>query len=323
MVKDMAKGMEKGMTEDMERDMTEDVEKDVTEDVAKGLTNDTDGELRAKYQKLQEILKECGRVAVAFSSGVDSSFLLQAAKETLGDNVLAVTAQSCWFPQREFDETEEFCQARGIRRCVVSFDGVELPAFANNPPDRCYHCKKALFQRMISVAAEQGFPVIAEGSNTDDDSDYRPGHRAVKELGIRSPLREAGLSKGDIRELSRQMQLRTWSKPSFACLASRFPYGESITREKLAMVEQAEDFLLAEGFTQMRVRIHESVNGDLMGRIELLQEDIPRMLEDELRRRVHARLEELGFTYVSLDLAGFRSGSMNRTLEVPEPGVEV
>ena len=291
-------------------------------------------ELDQKYRRLQDILRGYGSVAVAFSSGVDSTFLLQAAHEALGERVLAITTTAPWFPQRESEETKAFCAARGIRHLVVSAiepgdedesdrrddDGSDcednwgIPQFRENPPDRCYHCKKALFQNMKSIAARHGIAVIAEGSNTDDDGDYRPGHRAIRELGIRSPLREADLSKDDIRQLSRQMGLPTWDKPSFACLASRFPYGELITGEKLQMVEQAEEYLLVSGFTQMRVRIHETTSGDLIGRIELPEEDISRLLAADLRTRVREKLQALGFTYISLDLAGFQTGSMNRTL---------
>lgn len=271
--------------------------------------------LNQKYETLQRILREYGSGAVAFSGGVDSTFLLHAASQALGDRVIAITTTAPFFPMRESKETKEFCDSRGIRQIVCAFDGLEIEGFADNPPNRCYFCKKTLFSNMRRVAGEQGMDVIMEGSNTDDDGDYRPGHIAIRELGVRSPLREAGLSKDDIRQLSEAMGLPTWNKPSFACLASRFPYGQTITREKLRMVEQAEEFLLAGGFTQMRVRIHESVGGDLIARIELPEEDIPKMAEGELRKKIRRRLHELGFAYVSLDLAGFVTGSMNRTLD--------
>ena len=271
--------------------------------------------LNRKYQRLKEILKGYGSCAVAFSSGVDSTFLLQAAREALGENVAAVTTTAPWFPVRESDETKAFCESRGIRHILVSMDDSGIPQFKENPPDRCYHCKKALFQNMRSIAEELGCAVVAEGSNTDDDGDYRPGHLAIRELGIRSPLREADLSKDDIRTLSKQMGLQTWSKPSFACLASRFPYGEIITKEKLGMVEQAEDYLLSLGYTQMRVRIHETVSGDLMGRIELPEEDIASALDPLRRMQIRQKLKDLGFNYIALDLAAYRTGRLNQTLD--------
>ena len=187
---------------------------------------------------------------------------------------------------------------------------MSVEGFSQNPPDRCYLCKKALFSNIQRLAAENNLACVVEGSNMDDNQDYRPGHRAIAELGIRSPLRDAGLTKAEIRELSREMGLPTWDKPSYACLASRFVYGETITPEKLSMVEQAEQLLMDHGFRQMRVRVH----GNL-ARIEVPMEDLDRIMEETLRQAVTARFRELGFSYVTLDLAGFRSGSMNETLK--------
>lgn len=270
------------------------------------MTNET----RQKYTILQENLKKLGSAAVAFSGGVDSAFLLKAAQEALGDRAAAITARASAFPQRESAEASSFCREEGIRQIIYNFDVMSVEGFSQNPPDRCYLCKKALFSNIQRIAAEHNLACVVEGSNMDDNQDYRPGHRAIAELGIRSPLRDAGLTKAEIRELSREMGLPTWDKPSYACLASRFVYGETITPEKLSMVEQAEQLLMDHGFRQMRVRVH----GNL-ARIEVPMEDLDRIMEETLRQAVTARFRELGFSYVTLDLAGFRSGSMNETLK--------
>lgn len=265
--------------------------------------------LQEKYQKLLSYLKELDSVAIAFSGGVDSTFLLAAAKEALGDKVIALTAKSCLFPERESGEAEDFCKNLGVEQIVLDLGDTELPAFKHNPPNRCYICKKGLFEKFLQKAKEYQMSYVAEGSNMDDLGDYRPGMQAITELGIKSPLRAAELTKAEIRELSKQMGLPTWSKPSFACLASRFVYGETITAEKLSMVERAEDLLRSNGFLQFRVRIHGTI-----ARIELLPEDIPRMLDSELRKEIVDKLKRYGFTYVSLDLEGYRTGSMNEVL---------
>ena len=266
-------------------------------------------ELEEKYHRLCEILENCGSLAVAFSSGVDSAFLLETAHRVLGEKVLALTAAGPWFPQRESAEAEEFCLKRGIRRKTLAITIPDIPGFAENPADRCYICKKALFTRLIGESRREGFDVLAEGSNMDDLGDYRPGMKAIAELQVRSPLREAGLYKEDIRALSVQLGLETASKPSYACLASRFPYGDRITEESLKMVEEGEELLIRLGFRQMRVRIHGK-----LARIELPQSDLAAALEEETRKAVVKGLKEAGFTYVSLDLAGYRTGSMNETL---------
>ena len=272
--------------------------------------------LERKYEELKQIIADCGSALVAFSSGVDSTFLLKTARDVLGDRVLAVTAATPFFPKRESRETMDFCEQQGIRHIICDFDGLSVPGFQDNPTDRCYICKKALFTEFLRLAREEGLHEVLEGSNTDDSADFRPGHRAIRELGIRSPLKEAGLSKDDIRQLSRALDLPTWNKPSFACLASRFPYGENISKSKLAMVEKAEDFLLSLGFRQMRVRIHETVSGALIARIELPEEEYQRMMEPALRLDIRLRLTSLGFDFISLDLAGYRTGSMNRGLSM-------
>ena len=263
-----------------------------------------------KYGDLCNFLKSEGKLAVAFSAGVDSTLLLRAAVDALGSgNVLAVTAVSHSFPERENREAEQFCSDYGVRRVIVEVDQLSIPGFRENPADRCYICKKELFGRMIEAAKENGFDKVAEGSNLDDKSDYRPGAKAVAEMNILSPLQELSFSKQEIRALSRELGLETWQKPAYACLASRFVYGETLTEEKLQMVSRAEQFLIDSGFRQMRVRIH----GDI-ARIELLPEDMDRFFQKEMRESVLKELTDAGFSRVTVDLAGFQSGSMNKGL---------
>lgn len=264
--------------------------------------------MNEKLEFLKNYLKNLGSAAVAFSSGVDSTFLLKIAHDVLGNDAVAVTAKSCSFPRREFNEAEDFCKKNGIRHIIVESEELAIDGFAENPPNRCYLCKYELFAKMKKAVAELGITNIVEGSNTDDDGDYRPGLIAVKEHGVLSPLREANLSKAEIRELSKEMGLPTWEKQSFACLSSRFPYGEKITEEKLIMVDKAEQYLLDRGFHQLRVRIHGTV-----ARIELQKDEFEKLLQ--IADDVTAYFKEIGFTYVSLDLQGYRTGSMNETLK--------
>ena len=261
-----------------------------------------DDVLLAKYEVLKEGLAALGSVAVAFSGGVDSTLLLHAAHEALGESALAVTVSSRVFPKRELEEAKAFCEAEGIRQLVVAFDELEVEGFAQNPPNRCYLCKRELFGKIGQVAQAEGMAAVAEGSNLDDEGDYRPGMQAVAELGIKSPLRHAALTKEEIRALSRHFGLPTWNKQSFACLASRFPYGDPITGEKLRMVDK--------GFHQVRVRIH----GDL-ARIEVPSGEFSRFMDGDLRAEVHAAFKGLGFSYTTLDVRGYRTGSMNEALE--------
>lgn len=264
-----------------------------------------------KKKALLDALKDLESLLVAYSGGVDSTFLLAAAHEVLGERVLAVTATAPFYLSKEIAEAVSFVRAHGIDHLLIRSDAGSLPAFKANSPDRCYHCKKLLFTKLRDLAEQRGIKHIAHAANVDDSDDYRPGAQAAVEAGVLSPLVDAQLSKDEIRYLSRQMGLPTWDKPAMACLSSRIPYGEPITDEKLRMIEAAEAFLAVHGFKQFRVRCHGS-----LARIEVEKPGLARILEAGLREEIIARFKEIGFLYVSMDLEGYVTGSMNREIRV-------
>lgn len=259
-----------------------------------------------KRELLERRLQELGSVAIAFSGGVDSTFLLKVAHETLGNKVLAITARSLSFPERELNEAIDFAKQLGIKQIIVDSEELDIDGFSENPKNRCYLCKNELFGKIVNLAKDQGISHVLDGSNADDHQDYRPGHQAAVELGVVSPLDEVGFSKDEIREASQALGLTTWNKQSFACLASRFAFGETITPERLKMIDQAEQFLLDRGFRQVRVRYHGKV-----ARIEADEEGHKLLQNKQLCQEIYAAFQEYGFTYVASDLIGYRTGSMN------------
>lgn len=263
-----------------------------------------------KKQNLIRQIEDLGSLVVAFSGGVDSTFLLAVAHQALADRVLAATATSATYPSRELEEAVEFAKGQGIDHIVFESDEVSLSDFSSNTANRCYHCKKLLSKELQDIAKEKGIKHIALAANMDDLGDYRPGIKAAEEMGLIEPLMDARLTKEEIRHLSKEMGLPTWDKPAMACLASRIPYGEPVTEEKLKMVEEAEAFLADNDFRQCRVRVHGPV-----ARIELESSDTTKMMEIGLRKRVVEKFKKIGFLHVALDLEGYVTGSLNRVLE--------
>jgi uncharacterized protein len=265
--------------------------------------------LEEKFQLLKDNIKKRGSAAIAFSGGVDSTFLVRVAQEALGDKMIAVTATSSTYPERELKEAIEYAQNMGVKHIIISSEELDIEGFASNPRNRCYYCKKELFTKINEVAQKNGVEYVFDGSNLDDNGDYRPGMQAARELEVISPLKEANLTKADIRELSKELGLPTWDKPSFACLSSRFPYGHKITLSKLTMVDKTEQLLLDMGITQVRVRHHGEI-----ARIEVDPSEREKFFNIDIMNYIGNEFKKIGFNYVTLDLLGYRTGSMNEVL---------
>lgn len=265
--------------------------------------------LTQKLTNLKKILKSMGSVVVAYSGGVDSSLLLKVAKDTLKENVLAVIARSETYPDNEIKEAEKFAKKLKVRYLIIKTEELRNPNFKRNPLKRCFFCKQELFSKLNQIAKDNHLNYLVDGANFDDLKDFRPGSLAAKKLKVRSPLKEAKLSKNNIRCISKMLGLSTWDKPSFACLASRFPYGVKLTKDNLRKVQNAEDFLKSLGFKQVRLRHHKNI-----ARIEVFKNDIPKVLKH--RKLILESLKNSGYNYICLDLEGYRSGSLNEALSL-------
>lgn len=268
--------------------------------------------LNEKYENLKSIIKDLGSVAIAFSGGVDSTFLAKVCYDVLGEKAIVVTATSSTYPKREFEESKVLAKDIKIKQIVIESEETDIDGFSSNPPNRCYYCKHELFSKVKEVARENGIKYVLDGSNYDDIGDFRPGMQAAKELEVRSPLKESELTKEDIRQLSKDLNLPTWEKPAFACLSSRFPYGEEITVPKLSMVDRAEEYLRNLNFRQFRVRHHGKI-----ARIEIEKSEMNHFLKQDFNE-ISKEFKKIGFVYVTLDLTGYRTGSMNEVLSDEE-----
>lgn len=262
--------------------------------------------LEDKLNVLKSDLKSMGKVAIAYSGGVDSNFLLKVAKDTLGNNVMAITVNAMMHSKREIEEAQNYAKEYKVNHLLYSIDNLDLKEFIDNGPLRCYHCKKFIFTKIKEIASEHNIKYILDGTNLSDLGDYRPGLKALEELNIVSPLKNAKLTKDEIRVLSKKLNIATYKKASFACLATRIPVNHKITNEKLRMVEQAENFLQDNNFSQYRVRIH-----DDLARIEVDKSEINKFYNDEMMSKINLKFKEIGFKYVTLDLNGYKTGSMN------------